>query len=410
MLDQRAHQRPAGAISGGDFDERGLHRQRGAESGAAERASEVGGRVAAAPPEVRDLLNSAGRKCLKEEIKFPPQQQDQVEDMEVVEDVQAPRSAERRQRVPQARQCGPKGGRGKAKAKVETRRMRKRRREDNRWSWSDSDSLEELSDGFEDFGEDALESDIVTASEIEQDSTLPVPPRAARLPYASPSDMPERNATEKWYKEFIMELFVPAEVDAAVEKYDGPGPTWFTDSEEEAPPPKPKPRRITKTEKKRAQIEALLRVGTRVPVIMETLGVAAGTVYKVNKLMKEAFEENREPDLAVQLGAGRPLKRCPEFLMVLKDAFTSAPMTSYKFMAKQLGVSKKTVSRGVKDLGMRSYIMRYRALITSGARVKRVERAEELLEWISAHPNAVIIFSDEKKFTIDSSRNRQNDR
>ena len=88
-----------------------------------EGASEVGGRVAAAPPEVGDLLNSAGRKCLKEEIKFPPppQQQDQV-----VEDVQAPRSAERRQRVPQARQCGPKGGRGKAKAKVQTRAMRTR--------------------------------------------------------------------------------------------------------------------------------------------------------------------------------------------------------------------------------------------------------------------------------------------
>ena len=147
-----------------------------------------------------------------------------------------------------------------------------------------------------------------------------------------------------------------------------------------------------------------------VPVIMETLGVAAGTVYKVNKLMKEAFEEDRDTDLAVKLGAGRPLKRCPEFLQVLKDAFTAAPMTSYRFMAAQLGVSRKTVSRGVKDLNMRSYIRRFRALISSGAQAKRVERAEELLEWISAHPNAVIIFTDEKKFTVDASRNRQNDR
>ena len=79
-------------------------------------------------------------------------------------------------------------------------------------------------------------------------------------------------------------------------------------------------------------------------------------------------------------------------------------------MAAQLGVSVTTVSRGVRDLNMRSYIRRFRALISSGAQVKRVERAEELLEWICAHPNAVIIFSDEKKFTIDSSRNRQNDR
>ena len=77
-----------------------------------------------------------------------------------------------------------------------------------------------------------------------------------------------------------MKLFVPAVADGHFEEDEtlGSGPTWSdSESEEEAPPPKP--RKITKTEKKRAQIEALLRVGTRVPVIMETLRVGANTVY-----------------------------------------------------------------------------------------------------------------------------------
>ena len=207
-----------------------------------------------------------------------------------------------------------------------------------------------------------------------------------------------------------MELFVPAVADGHIEEDEtlGSGPTWSdSESEEEAPPPKP--RKITKTEKKRAQIEALLRVGTRVPVIMETLRVGANTVYRVNKLMREAHLENRETDLAVKLGpgAGRPLKRTPEFLRVLKETFTADPMLHYSFVASQLSVSKKTISRGVRDLGMRSYIRRHRALITKNGKVIRVERTEELLEYISAHPTTVIVFSDKKKITIDGQRNRQ---
>ena len=83
---------------------------------------------------------------------------------------------------------------------------------------------------------------------------------------------------------------------------------------------------------------------------------------------------------------------------------------SYVFTAKQLGVSNDTVRRGLADVGMRSYVRRYRALISANATVKRVERAEEMLEWISDNPNTVILFSDECKITADGHRNRQNDR
>ena len=210
--------------------------------------------------------------------------------------------------------------------------------------------------------------------------------------------MPEGNAREKWYKEFITELFVPAVVDGdfEVDETLGSGPTWSdSETENEAPaPPKQKPRPITKTEMKRAQVKAQILAGTPTKVIMETLKVSANLVYRVIKLMRENPDSDDERDMAVKPRPGRPSKRCPEMLRVLDEAYKADPMVSYVQMGKRLGVSRKTVSRGVGDLGMRSYVRRYRALISSGAMVKRVERSEEILEWIAAHPNTVIIFSD----------------
>ena len=289
----------------------------------------------------------------------------------------------------------------KAKPKLETRAMRKRRRDENNNSDTD-DSRKELSE--DDFVEELRAHDEhatdFTASEVEASTpgpSTPGPSTHAKLPYLSPNEMPQSNAGEKWFKEFIMELFVPAVVDGDFEEDEtlGSGPTWSdSESEDEVPLPKEKPRPITQTEKKRAQVQALLLAGTKTTVIMETLSCTRKLVYKVNKLMKEAWEADMDPDLAVKLGAGRPRKRSPELLRVLEETYNEDPMISYTFMAKQLGVSATTISRGVGDLGMKSYVRRYRALITEGAMVKRVERSEEILEYIAAHPKTVIIFSD----------------
>ena len=69
-----------------------------------------------------------------------------------------------------------------------------------------------------------------------------------------------------------------------------------------------------------------------------------------------------------------------------------------------------TISRAVKDVGMKSYVIRFRALVSSKAKTMRVERSEQLLDWLHIHPDTVVIFSDKKIFTVDGHRNRQNDR
>ena len=68
-------------------------------------------------------------------------------------------------------------------------------------------------------------------------------------------------------------------------------------------------------------------------------------------------------------------------------------------VAKVLKVGTTTVAKAIKDLGMRSYVRRVRALISAKAKVKRVERSIDLQEWLLENPNTVIIFSDKKIFT-----------
>ena len=279
----------------------------------------------------------------------------------------------------------------KSRPKVMTRKMRKEQT-------ADFDSLPELADDFEDYEEDALESDFVTASEAEQEPTAMLP-HASRLPYASLDAIPEGNAREKWYKEWILEIFVPVARDGSSEEDTtlGSGPTWSSDSEteEEAPPPE-KPRPITMTEMKRNMVKAQILAGTKTTVIMETLNVSHKLVYRVMKLMRENPDDDRAMAVKPRPGKG---PRSPELLRVLKETFESDPTLHYTFVAKQLGVSRWTVSRGLGDMNMRSYVRRYRAIISAGAMVKRVERAEELLEWISAHPSTVLIFSDKVQST-----------
>ena len=75
-------------------------------------------------------------------------------------------------------------------------------------------------------------------------------------------------------------------------------------------------------------------------------------------------------------------------------------MVPYKETARQLGVNRMTISRAVKDLGMKSYVIRFRALISAKTKEIRVDRAEQLLDWLKMHPDTVVIFSDKKLFKV----------
>ena len=54
----------------------------------------------------------------------------------------------------------------------------------------------------------------------------------------------------------------------------------------------------------------------------------------------------------------------------------------------------------MNDLKMKSYVIRFRALISSKTKAIRVDRAEQLLDWLKSHPDTVVISSDKKIFTV----------
>ena len=78
-----------------------------------------------------------------------------------------------------------------------------------------------------------------------------------------------------------------------------------------------------------------------------------------------------------------------------------------QFAKKKISVA--TVSRAVKSKGGKSLKRRKRPLLTS-TMVKKQERCTHLLSDLKSHGNRVIIFLDEKTFTMDPVINKLNNR
>eukprot|EP00096_Caligus_rogercresseyi_P005723 TRINITY_DN21716_c0_g1_i1.p1 TRINITY_DN21716_c0_g1~~TRINITY_DN21716_c0_g1_i1.p1 ORF type:complete len:135 (+),score=10.95 TRINITY_DN21716_c0_g1_i1:211-615(+) len=79
--------------------------------------------------------------------------------------------------------------------------------------------------------------------------------------------------------------------------------------------------------------------------------------------------------------------------------------------AKDLGVDESTVRRAVKECGGKSLVMLERPLMTPKIKVTHLQRCKGLINDLkSATAGRIIIFSDEKTWTVDPVRNKRNDR
>ena len=154
---------------------------------------------------------------------------------------------------------------------------------------------------------------------------------------------------------------------------------------------------------KRNMIADRLKQGKKPKEIMQEFQCSDKLVYRVKKLIMKG------ESLVPKSSPGRPRKITSEFLSAMCSTFGADPFHSYTKTAQENGVCKATVSKAIRELGMKHYIRRVRCLISTSAREKRVERAEDLLEWYEEHgEDTVTIFSDEKKWTVDPSCNKQN--
>ncbi|QQP37062.1 Putative transposable element [Caligus rogercresseyi] len=147
----------------------------------------------------------------------------------------------------------------------------------------------------------------------------------------------------------------------------------------------------------RVKVRALLDAGKTPTEISRLLGVARMPVYRIG--MKDNIERKR--------GSGSKAKVA---LQVIKKALEAEPLKSMRAHAKDMGISHTTIVRSVKMLGEKSLVRVERPLLTERIKYVHLQRCQTLLNNLkSATAGRVIIFSDEKTWTVDPVRNRRND-
>ncbi len=97
-------------------------------------------------------------------------------------------------------------------------------------------------------------------------------------------------------------------------------------------------------------------------------------------------------------------------LMTVRAAAEAAPSKSMTDHAQGLGVHHSTVSRNIKKAGEKSLMVVEKPILTQKIRSEHLQHCKGLLNNLKSAPaNRVIIFSDEKTWTVDPVRNHQND-
>jgi len=156
---------------------------------------------------------------------------------------------------------------------------------------------------------------------------------------------------------------------------------------------------------KRQRVSDLLDAAVPITDIVKIVECHKSFVFKVKAMKKAGKSLARSP------GSGGHNKiRSEEFLTGVACAIEADPTASIRSMAKDLGVSEKTIRRSVGDLGAFSYVRRKRQLLTEATKARRVEKGRKLLNWLKSNSSTVRIFSDKKNWTVDQARNSRNDR
>ena len=163
----------------------------------------------------------------------------------------------------------------------------------------------------------------------------------------------------------------------------------------------------------RAVIEACFREkgwrGTR--IVNEFTGTKWSR-QSVNRLVKKIEDTG---SISRQSGSGSPRKACTdENKDNVEDTIQSQedlPGTHHpqRKIARELGVSRSSVSRLVHELKLKAYKRIRVSRRDEKVRSKRKTRCRLLQNRFTAEKVKNIIFTDEKDFTLEVARNRQND-
>lgn len=159
-------------------------------------------------------------------------------------------------------------------------------------------------------------------------------------------------------------------------------------------------------ETKKQQVGNMLLAQVPVQEICKILEVSSATVYRVKQQQEAGESLTRKPG-----SGGHNKKRTEDFLTGLACEIEATPQKSMRTFAKELNVSRQTISEAVRNLGAYSYVRRARQLLTEKVRDLRVVKGKRLLNWFKKNNGSIVlIFSDKKLWTVDRARNARNDR
>ena len=155
-------------------------------------------------------------------------------------------------------------------------------------------------------------------------------------------------------------------------------------------------------------IEFLYRNGKTASEIFRLLKpkVSRSGVFKIIKRFKETGSflprvRNTPP---------RPI-RTPTLIKIIKNKIKKNPKRTVRRLALEANVSRMTIHNILKkDLKLYPYKMVKRQLLTEATKKKRLERAKLLLQRLRDHSQPLVLWTDEKLFTVQAVHNPQNDR
>ncbi len=155
---------------------------------------------------------------------------------------------------------------------------------------------------------------------------------------------------------------------------------------------------------RRVVIQAALDRGERVSQIARMTGASRSTIRRV----REQGVERAAPQV-------RRRVRTPALVEEVRQEILEDPRRSINAMAKDHGVSRGTMQTIIKkDLGLFSYARARGCLFNDQVMANRVELARGLINRLRHAPpggdaGKVVIFSDERYFTVCPYHNRRND-
>ena len=138
--------------------------------------------------------------------------------------------------------------------------------------------------------------------------------------------------------------------------------------------------------------------------ISEVVGCHLSIVYRVKKFLQDASKP-RKP------GSGRPrIARTSNVIKSVRAKIARNPVRSIRKLAVEANISERSMRRVIKDdLHASSRARVKRHLITKRVKELRVSRSKRLLS-VLKKGKIIILFSDEKLFSIDAVSNSRTDR